>query len=214
MSKHILYEYTDTALFQGFQVAEYEQLDRISLGMYFGNDPAGNYKLTLSTVDGELTSKTYTMEEIIALGEWNPGEYHIGYVMFQFDKYINLHPDIDYTITLETSGYAYADDSFMGVMIPHENKLNESSNFNSVLGYKLYNIIDGGNMRIIDFFDGQSSATEPLFSEINVSVTGYYYLGDETTDGSWRWYVSSGNLVFEKRIAGVWVLSENSEVLA
>lgn len=212
MSTHLIYEYESTPIFQDFQVKEYEQLDRIAIGLYFHNDPAGSYKLSISTIDGELISKTYTMAEIITMGGWNAGEYHIGYTMFTFDTFVNLHPLVEYKITLEVTGYTFAPSSLVGVMIPHEDKLNGSEG--AVLGYKLYNLIDGGNMRIVDFFDGQSSATQPTFEEIVVSVSGYYYLGDEDTDGSWRWHIAGGDMHYEKRIAGVWTLAETKEAIA
>jgi hypothetical protein len=40
---------------------------------------------------------------------------------------------------------------------------------------------------------------------ILAAVTSYYYFGNESTNDSWRWYISSGDLVFEKRESGFWV---------
>ena len=36
--------------------------------------------------------------------------------------------------------------------------------------------------------------------------TSYYYLGDTLSNGSWRWYieVTTGDLIFEKRMSGTW----------
>lgn len=39
----------------------------------------------------------------------------------------------------------------------------------------------------------------------SVPAGGYFYFGNESTDGSWRFYVSGENLVVEKRESGVWV---------
>ena len=40
-----------------------------------------------------------------------------------------------------------------------------------------------------------------------------FYIGDESTDNSWRWYVTSGgNLRFEKRIVGIWTLSNEMSI--
>jgi hypothetical protein len=40
--------------------------------------------------------------------------------------------------------------------------------------------------------------------DVAVPVDKYIYLGGSAVDGSWRMYVSSGNLVFEKRESGTW----------
>ncbi len=45
------------------------------------------------------------------------------------------------------------------------------------------------------------------FSEnINLGITGAFYIGDETTDGSWRFRIVGNDLDFEKRISGEWIL--------
>ena len=35
-------------------------------------------------------------------------------------------------------------------------------------------------------------------------ASGAYYIGDESTDNSWRFIISAGDLVFSKREAGTW----------
>ena len=42
-------------------------------------------------------------------------------------------------------------------------------------------------------------------SNTQVVSNGYVYRGDPNTDGSWRDYVSGGDLIFEKREGGSWV---------
>ena len=62
-------------------------------------------------------------------------------------------------------------------------------------------------------FDNMQKSITVLGSAAGVSVPGsvflpvdkVFYLGDETTDGSIRWSVIGGDLVFEKRISGNWV---------
>jgi hypothetical protein len=41
--------------------------------------------------------------------------------------------------------------------------------------------------------------------DIKGASTSYFYLGDPTTNGSWRWYISGTDLVFERRELTVWV---------
>lgn len=41
-----------------------------------------------------------------------------------------------------------------------------------------------------------------------IDYNGFIYLGAESLDGSWRFATSSGNLVIEKRVAGVWVTKQ------
>ncbi len=39
----------------------------------------------------------------------------------------------------------------------------------------------------------------------SLTVIDYYYMGDENTDGSWRWFINvDGDLEFQKRISTVW----------
>jgi hypothetical protein len=41
--------------------------------------------------------------------------------------------------------------------------------------------------------------------DVEIGNTNYFYLGDPSTDGSWRFHVTSNNLRFERRISGSWV---------
>jgi hypothetical protein len=40
--------------------------------------------------------------------------------------------------------------------------------------------------------------------DVKVGSTNYYYLGDPSTDGSWRFGLDTGDMVLEKRVSGVW----------
>lgn len=42
----------------------------------------------------------------------------------------------------------------------------------------------------------------------NYSSTTAVYLGDSSTDGSWRMVRSGNNLVFERREGGAWVIKQ------
>jgi len=64
-------------------------------------------------------------------------------------------------------------------------------------------------------FNIDGNSIVKVYSESNgsggVTNTGlvveanYQYIGDPKTNGSWRFYVSSGDLIFEKRVSGNWV---------
>lgn len=45
-----------------------------------------------------------------------------------------------------------------------------------------------------------------MSGSIYCSSTAYQYIGDINTNGSWRWHieVATGDLLFEKRVGGVW----------
>lgn len=52
-------------------------------------------------------------------------------------------------------------------------------------------------------YSGESPTKE------QITLTGQVvYLGDENTDGSWRFSVSGGNLLIEVRVAGVWTTKD------
>jgi hypothetical protein len=40
--------------------------------------------------------------------------------------------------------------------------------------------------------------------DVTIPSNKYFYIGDSSTNGSWRFYISGGNLVFEKRESGSW----------
>jgi len=63
--------------------------------------------------------------------------------------------------------------------------------------------MDGSDvLRIYSESDGTGSV-----SESSVVVDGdYHYMGNPTTNGTWRWFVNGdGDLEFQKRITGSWV---------
>ncbi len=54
-------------------------------------------------------------------------------------------------------------------------------------------------------YGGGKSWLSYLQVDTSLRVDIYYYLGEETTDGSWRWFILSNNLTFQRRESGVWV---------
>jgi hypothetical protein len=64
-----------------------------------------------------------------------------------------------------------------------------------------FNIDASAVMKVYGKADGAGALSE---TALVVEAT-YQYMGDPDTNGSWRFYVSSsGDLVFEKRISGIW----------
>lgn len=48
-----------------------------------------------------------------------------------------------------------------------------------------------------------------LLTNLNLSLSSYTYMGDETTDGSWRCFVNGdGNLETQKRVSGTWTTKQ------
>lgn len=75
----------------------------------------------------------------------------------------------------------------------------------------VYSVSDPGGSPVskkITFDNLQKSITDVASinsaGNIVTSILKYFYLGDETTDGSWRIGVTAGNLTFEKRVSGSW----------
>ena len=55
---------------------------------------------------------------------------------------------------------------------------------------------------------GEADGSNGLQETAVVVEAQYQYMGDPSTDGSWRFYVSqdvSADLVYEKRVSGSWV---------
>lgn len=68
------------------------------------------------------------------------------------------------------------------------------------------------SIRILDFDDGFSSASNPAggsFGDVFLAGSFIYLFGDATTDGSSRLYAISNEIKMEIRISGTWTLVEN-----
>ncbi|GEM_PF-2197895 len=209
MSSHIVHEFKETSLEQLFTVSEKRSLKAIAIKVYLHNDPSGTFTLSLKNSSDEvIISKSLTWAEIVTGAGFTANEYHYGYLLFSFDRYVNLFDLTNYKLVLSSSGYSFLESSYLGWIEPHENVLN---GVNRGHGFKLYGPKEGGTVRVIDFFDGQSSSTVPTSTTLSVVVAGYLYFGDESTDGSWRMHLDGGVFKHEKRIGGVWTLAETVE---
>lgn len=85
--------------------------------------------------------------------------------------------------------------------------------YNNETRLKINNNIEASANIIPDTTDskdlgGSSKRWNTIFTDnVNLrnNTNSYFYIGDESTDGSWRFFVnSSGELEFQKRIGGVW----------
>lgn len=47
--------------------------------------------------------------------------------------------------------------------------------------------------------------SESSGADVQITSDATFYIGDKNTDGSWRYWISGADLVYEKRVAGVWV---------
>lgn len=56
-----------------------------------------------------------------------------------------------------------------------------------------------------ELHDGFKLRADIDINQNSLNNTAYLYFGDSVTNGSWRIYISSGNLVVEKRETGSWI---------
>lgn len=59
-----------------------------------------------------------------------------------------------------------------------------------------------------DLAIGQATATSELDVSGDIELSGAFYLGDPTTDGSWRLQRSGNNLVYQRRESSSWVTKQ------
>ena len=121
-------------------------------------------------------TKSYTAAQLVSAASWSAGQYHHGYINFEFADYVNLKRNTTYRINLTSSGYTFAATAYLGWIRPHENVYNNSTEltneFSNSFGYQLWGI----NMsRVLDFVDGFSSASSPA----TVAPTPYTVYADE-----------------------------------
>lgn len=111
--------------------------------LYFHNDPSGTFTLTLKQGVSTVDSKSLTMAEILTDAGFSSNEFHWGVFNFEFDKYNKIKRGITYTMELSSSGYTFADSSYLGWIKPHEDFINTftgsgGSFLNNAFGYELW----------------------------------------------------------------------------
>lgn len=50
----------------------------------------------------------------------------------------------------------------------------------------------------------QQTTSYPISQDLTIPDSGYIYIGDRNTDGSWRLLKVGSEMVFEQRVLGVW----------
>jgi hypothetical protein len=125
--------------------------------------------------------------------------------------------------------YLYPNQGGIGFSLYIEDDYSEYSNYD-VYGIKLYGNTKGWGIFLEEFSTGieidlsagayglkvdNGSATDyAIYSttgrnyfgnDIELINSAYFYLGDQSSDGSWRIGQDSGNLIFQKRESGSWV---------
>ena len=67
-----------------------------------------------------------------------------------------------------------------------------------------FNMDGSAVLKIAGIADGSTGVSQKYIA----AVVNYFYMGDPSTDNSWRWSIDgSSNLKFEKRVTGVWTFS-------
>lgn len=67
------------------------------------------------------------------------------------------------------------------------------------------NFISGnGDFGIYDYTSGATRLQISSTGDISIGPTAYFYIGNSSTDGSWRFYISGTDLVFERRVSSTW----------
>lgn len=120
----IVVEELITTLTQEIEVTTKIQTIAIRPRIYVHNDPTGTFTFSIINNSTTIGSKSLTLAQIISGAGWAAGQYHHGFLKFEFDYPIILHPGT-YNIQLSASGYAYAGASYLGWIRDHEDLLVE-----------------------------------------------------------------------------------------
>jgi hypothetical protein len=201
----LLVKFLETTLEQDFTCVSKKNVKAVRIHLYKALDPAGTFTLSIKSGANTLVSKSLTSAEI--------GFTHLymhGWVTFEFDSIVNLIPG---TYTLELGHSGYDSSSFaIGWRQEHEDLINTPSGnvFTNPLAFQIWSYDMA--TRVLDFDDSFTSASQPTDDNIFIAIDGFYYIGDADTDDSWRFSISSGNLLFEKRVSGSWISSHEMGV--
>jgi hypothetical protein len=116
-------EKTASALTQTFTMEKRANIQAIRPNLYFHNDPAGTYTITIKDGANAIGSKSLTMAEIITNANFTANQYHHGFFNFQFDDVVTLNSGI-YTLEFSTSGYTFSESSYVGWIKEYEYRTN------------------------------------------------------------------------------------------
>ena len=112
-----------TTLEQDFEILERMQITTIRPVLYIHSAPAGSVIIKIKSGSTVLSEATMLISDIISEGSLS--DYSWGSFSFTLNEEIVLHPETTYTIELSGSGYSYSDSSYIGMVKPHENEINE-----------------------------------------------------------------------------------------
>jgi hypothetical protein len=130
-----------------------------------------------------------------------------------YDAYGHIRSKGAVTLTLPNdASCAFGSDN----QIPFMNNTNNNFSYSNNLTWNDSSLYIGGNAHIksnlvvdgsLDI-NGTNVTIDGSAYIGSTMITNYQYMGNPTTDGSWRFFVSqdaSADLVFQKRIAGIWI---------
>lgn len=88
-----------------------------------------------------------------------------------------------------------------------DSKLSGLTTASSAATADLAYIVQGGTSKQISFDNLQQSITKigVLTTDIKIGSGNYFYIGDSSTNGSWRFCIDGDNLAFQRRESGNWV---------
>lgn len=98
-------------------------VDSIRPRLYLHDDPAGTFTLSIKQGATTLGSKSLTMADIKTNAGFADNQFHHGFFRFQFANQVVLNPGT-YTVELSSSGYTFAEASYLGWIIDHEDLTN------------------------------------------------------------------------------------------
>jgi hypothetical protein len=121
----------------------------------------------------------------------------------------NLWTESNSAVTLRESDYDLSLDNIEmttngGVLTFADMSVTSSATIGTEESYS-FNLDGSSIIRIY----GQASGTTGITNSGLVLDGNYYYAGEPTTDGSWRWFVNiDGDLEFQKLIGGIWTYKQ------
>jgi hypothetical protein len=96
------------------------------------NDPAGTFTFSIKQGATVLATKSLTLAEILSGAGLSAGQYHHGFVNWEFDQQVVLNKEV-YTIELTTSGYTFSEASYFGWVRDHEDLTNRITDDSNIL---------------------------------------------------------------------------------
>jgi len=113
-----------------------------------------------------------------------------------------------------TNSYAQVDTQLVSIgYVPNMADITRVNAIQSSAQHNTINSSDNDSTKInVEFShsngDGTSTPVASVYRDGAVATDSGFYIGDKTTDGSWRFVTSGANLVIQKREAGSWVTKQ------